>query len=479
MMSALRQTSSRIWHSPTLMTATSVLVRGLSVLLVLPLLLTRLTAAEVAVWYLFLSIISLQVLADLGFAPTFSRVIAYGMGGALRISGVRGTAAERLPSPNWALLSRIWGSMRVVYRRVTALSVVALGVLGTSALIRPVGALTDSQSAWQAWTIIVIVSGTTLWGGAYAAVLQGANEVALLRRWETASNLAAIVTSFLVLLLGGRLLALVIANQGWAAFNVMRNRVLARRVLKQLPVQPAGVDREVMDAVWGSAWRSGVGIGMARGATHASGLLLAQSLTPAALAAYLLALRFVQLIADLSQAPFYSRLPMLARMQTEGAVASLISQARRGMRMALWSFAAGAWLVAIAATPALSAIGSSVEFVRTDLWALLAMGFFVERYGAMHLQLYSTTNHIVWHIAAGIAAALNVTVSLLLLHALGAYAFALGQLAGAAGFYAWYSARLSYRAFGLQPWSFESGVAIPPTALMMVMCAGAALGWLP
>ena len=63
------------------MTWSSFLARSLSLILVVPLILTHFSTEEIALWYLFSTIIGLQMLADVGFSPTFSRIIAYGVGG--------------------------------------------------------------------------------------------------------------------------------------------------------------------------------------------------------------------------------------------------------------------------------------------------------------------------------------------------------------------------------------------------------------
>ena len=49
-------------------------------------------------WYLLSTIIGLQALADLGFAPTFTRLIAYAMGGVEHIEDFpRPCPRRRLP----------------------------------------------------------------------------------------------------------------------------------------------------------------------------------------------------------------------------------------------------------------------------------------------------------------------------------------------------------------------------------------------
>lgn len=455
-------------------------MRSLSVLLVLPLLLRRLSPPEIAVWYLLSTIITLQTLADLGFAPTFTRLIAYAMGGVERIGNVTLSVPGRLlrAEPNWPLVERIWSTMRVIYWRVTVLAVLILGVLGTWSLGRPMRALDDPTRGWIAWGIVLAVSAAMLWANAFSAYLQGLNQVALYRRWEALTSLGAILTSFAVLLLGGRLLALVAANQGWALINLVRNWQLARVVEggRFRSFGRSGLDAEVFAAAWPPAWRSGVGILLSRGVVQASGLIYAQVASAGALSTYLVALRAIQMVSDLSQAPFSSKIPLLARLRSEGRFDDQLAIARRAMRMTYWLFVAGYIAIGLSGMALFQIIGSSVAFADPRLWALLGLGFFVERYGAMHIQLYSTTNHIIWHIANGVTGIIYLAVSLLLLIPLGVYAFPVGLLAGYLGFYCWYCARYVYRTFNCGFFSFEHGVLLPPA---IVVALYASMAFLP
>ena len=79
--SVLARFGRRVFNSPVLMTWSASAARSLNLLVVLPLIVTRLEAPEIAVWYLFVTLIQLQLLADLGFSPTFVRVFAYAAGG--------------------------------------------------------------------------------------------------------------------------------------------------------------------------------------------------------------------------------------------------------------------------------------------------------------------------------------------------------------------------------------------------------------
>jgi len=67
----------------------------------------------------------------------------------------------------------------------------------------------------------------------------------------------------------------------------------------------------------------------------------------------------------------------------------------------------------------------------------------------MHLQLYSTTNHIVWHISNGITGALFMACANSA-SGLEWYAFGTAYIAAYLLFYVPYNVRLSYQACGLR-----------------------------
>ncbi len=456
----------KCWNSPTLMTWGSFLSKSLSLIVVLPLLLTKLGTAEISLWYLFMTIIGLQSIVDAGFSPTFIRVIAYVKGG-VRIGRLKECHYKDTGKFDIQTLNQVYSTMSRVYRYLGMIWASLLVVAGTIALQRPVAAVPDKGAAWFAWSVIVIASGISFQGTLYSSYLQGMNQVALVRRWETLTSLAAIITSFLVLLADGGLLGLVIANQAWLVINVARDRWLARwtenGILLKFTHQPFNM--EVFDAVWPSAWRSGLGILMSYGLIQASGIIYAQIGNAASVATYLLGLRLIQTVSQFSQAPFYSKIPLLARLYAEDRHADLLQAAKRGMTLAHWTYVSGFVGLGLAGAPILMHIGSHAPFPGGLLWSLMGLAFFLERYGAMHIQLYSTTNHIIWHIANGGMGVIYLLTSCLLLKSIGVYAFAVGMIAGYLGFYCWFAAYHSYRAFSLKFMAFEIRTSFAPSLL--------------
>lgn len=440
----------------------------LTFLIVLPLVLRKLSPEELAVWYLFGSVMALQTIADIGFAPSFSRAIAYAVSGAKSIE--QSSESQSAGEPNWTLTEKIVGTMRPVYGRLAAAAALLLAVFGTIALQRPVSRLSDPLVGWAAWALVVAAMWVSTKANLYGAYLQGVNQVARFRRWEAITLVGASLSSVVALLCGGRLLALVAVSQVWVLVAALRDRQLARTVVQGRfrSFAANSIDPTIFRQLWLRAWRSGVGIILSRGVVWSSGLIVAQYVGAAEIAAYLLALRLVQALADLASAPLYSKLPLLAGWYSAGRRADIVSVARRGMRLGFAFFVAGAVTLGIAGDWLLDVLGSSIAFPAPDLWLAMSLAFFVERYGAFHIQLYSTTNHIIWHTANGVTGTLFLAGALFLLPRQGVLAYPVAMLLSYVSFFSWYAARHTYRAFGLSFVEFERSTSLAPFAALLL-----------
>lgn len=468
---------NRLWHSPTFTTWGSLAARMLSLSVVLPLILHKFPVGDISLWLLFSTIISLQLIADMGFSQTFTRAIAYAMAGARpdELKDLRINPEKRDNThPNWDTVRAIVATMHSIYRRLMVGFFILMLPIGTLALIRPIAESSNSEAGWLAWAVVMLSTALTLWGNGYVSFLMGTENISLLRRWEIISALAAIGTSLLVLVLGGGVPALVIANQGWVIFAVIRNRWLCRKIVPaDVWAGQDGQNRAVLDAVWPSAWRSGVGVMMSYGIIQASGIIYAQIGNGVQIASYLLGLRLIQIVSQFSQAPFYSKIPSLSRFRSRGDLTQQVTLATQGMRAAHWTFALGFVMVGVLTPLLLALIGSKTPFVSHDMWLLLGAAFFFERMGAMHLQLYSVTNHIIWHIANGWTGLAMLSMGFLMYKQLGVSAFPIAMLVSHISIYCTVSMVHSYRSFALSFPRYESKVAVP--AMLFVLFSEVAL----
>ena len=472
----MRMIASRLWHSPTFTTWGSIAVRMAGVVVVLPIVLRHFGAPEVAVWQMFVSIFTVMILLDFGVAPTLSRMLSFACGGA-RLSDMANMrssvtlVAKRPTDPTVA--ASVFQVMSWLYPRLGLAVLLIVSSFGTWSLVLPISQCADPGRAWAAWGVVLVGCYAGLLSNSYAAALQGMNSIAVLRRWEVATGLAQITTTVAALSLGADILWLTVVYQVWVVFNGFRNRKLLQSLHPSLFHTGTAPRAEVLRMMWPAAWRSGVGVLLSQGIIQASGLLYAQVATAKDLAAYLLALRLITVISQFSQAPFYSKLPQLGAMQAQGQREPQLALAQRGMRLAQGMLVAGTLITAVAVPWLLQRVGSHTPFVAPGVWALMSLAFFVERFGAMHLQLYSLTNHILWHVANGVTGVLMLASAYILFPHLGLAALPTAMLLAYTVFYAAYSVRQSSHAFGFSVWRFEGRASLPAG-----LCLLAGLGML-
>lgn len=471
-----------VWQSPTLMTWTSLAIRLGGLALLLPLVLTHLSTGEVLVWQMLATIVAMVGWVDFGFSPTFARIIAFARGGGTLVGLERTMPAEARVSMQDSRAGKavemgaVLGTQQAIYLRLLGVAAVAGGVLGTAALMRPVSGLADPIEGWAAWAITALAALLTLLNTSNVAVITGFDRIAQTRRIESLVGIGQLVSTSLVVVLGGGLAAIVACYSAWTLLLFLLNRALARRMRAAESGSAAShFDPELFRLIWPAAWRSGVGILMSTGIIQGSGLVYAQFATPAAAASYLLALRLMSALSPIAQAPFYTRLPLLAKLRAEGKRGEMVRAASRGVALSHWTYVAGALGLVALGPWLLDAIGSSVRLPGEGLMTLLVLAFFAERYSAMHIQIYSLTNHIVWHIANGVTGALMIAVGLLLLPLMGASAMPAAMLAAYLGFCSWYAARLSARSLGMRLTQFDRKTMYAPAALLAAGITLAAL----
>ncbi len=458
-------------HSATTASWAAAIARLLSFGLVFPFVVTTLPEAQIALWYLFGTVMGLQLLADMGFSGVFVRFISYASGGNREFSG-RQTNPERQVGvgPDWESIGRIVASMRRVYIRLAVGWLVCMGAFGTWASVDLFASAGQCRSCWLAWTVVLLGTTVRVYGAKYSAVLLGANRVALVRYTEAATWLGASVGGVLAILLEGGLFALTAVFQLAMLLCVLALRHWAQVVEggRLWDARSALPSEIVISDAWSAAWRAGLGLAMAAGVVQGSGLVFARLGTTREVAAYLMALNVMGAAAAIARAPFYSKIPRFTRLHAQGLVSERNALAQKGMRWSHWTFVLVVYAVALLMAPTLSMLASNVEFVSQRMWALMCVGFFLERYGAMHLQLYTTTNHVLWHVANGVAGLIYIATATVTFSKIGMFAFPLAHMLGSV-FYAAYAAARSTQAFGLHLGRFELHAAAIPAFLIAAL----------
>ncbi len=465
---------NKAWNSPTLMTWLSYSTKALTLFGVLPLVLKQFSSGDVVLWYLFSTIISLQSIVDFGFRQTFSRIISYAFGGAKDINIIKtdqSVTSTSPATPNLPLLTSIVSTMKLIYNWLTVIVFIVMVIFGSWAMLKPVSDSSNVNEAWWSWVIVLLISCVSFYGKIYMNFLEGLYKIALVRRIETLTSIGSIVTSIVVLSVAPSLLNLVIVNQFWVLIVTLRDWYLCKtvdnnfysKVSAKLPF-----DKVIFGKIWQPAWRSGISGLMSVGLTNLTGLIYAQIGNTAAVASYLLALRIINQIREVSMAPFYSKLPLMAMMRVKNDLPGLLKTVTRGMFLSHFVFVIGFIFVGSFSGILIKTIHSQVQFVNQTMWIMLGIAFFIHRFGAMHIQIYLSTNHIISHIADGVSGILYVVSTLILSRYYGVYSIPIGMIIGYLGFYAWYAAHYSYRSLNANFVKFETKASLFPAVSLII-----------
>jgi O-antigen/teichoic acid export membrane protein len=420
--------------------------RVLSAGIVLPFLLRELAPGDAAFILLLSSVTSLELILPAGFTPTFSRFFGYALAGRAPANACRegfATASGRAFS-----VGEVFGTMRRVYHLLAMVSVVAGALLAACLLREPLTHTSHNVDAWWAIGFTLLGAPFSVYATAYGALLQGMGRIAQEQRWSAVFSLLGAVSLLVVLLSGGGILSLAASNFGWAILGCIRLRQGDRICFNTV----------LQTRIWPPSWRSLVGVAMSMGIIQSGGLVFAQILSAERLASFLLGLRLIGLVSEASRAPFYGKIPIFNRMFAEGNRDRLRAMIADAMRRAHVVYFFGVIGLCFLGPGALRLIGAKTPFPSRTLWLALGFAFLVERFGAMHVQVVSLSNRIIWHWANGISGIIAIAAAVLLVPYLAEASFPAGLVIGYLSCYAVVGPLLSYRTMGTRCLSFEARV---------------------
>lgn len=474
----------RVWHSPTANTWLSLGMRSISLVVVLPLVLRQFTTEEAAVWFVFSAVLAVQGILGFGFSPSFARLLSYARAGAqvddmVDLRQHRSVTARE--GVNWLSIDRLFSTMRQVFRGLAIASFLVLATAGTAAVWRSIAQTGHRTDVWLAWAVVVIGSSLSFLNLVYATFLQGMDHQVEWRRWEMMLAVGAIATSVIVLLAGGGLLALVVANQGWLVASLLAFRVLCRKLEPSRfdEIGRRNWDQVVFKVVWASAWKSGITNVMTYGLVQSTGIIQAQFGVPEEVVTYNLTLRIATVIGQVVQAPFNTKIPELARRRAIGDLAGQVTLIRRGLRLTHWSTVTATMLAAILMAYIFPLLQVRTFVFDPLLWALFGLNLIFERHGGMLHQVRNLTNQPMEHIGMGGYFVFMLTLMAVFYPFFGMYAYPAAMLGTQLLFAVWFNARIAYPVIGTSAWEFEKTVSLPPLMAQLSLCVYLAIYWVP
>ena len=462
----------RFIASPSIATWASFVFRALPLVIFPPFIFRFFTTEEAAFWFLLITLQGLQLLLESSIGLTFVRSIGYAMGGATQVLKHRSVVAlPQSKTENQDLLSSVWSVMRGMYPALGVITFILLVVMGGYSSPVLISKIPNPQEGWIC--LVLFVSGAALraYGGLHVSYLYGVGKISLLRWWEMAFWAVAVVAVIATVMLGGNLVLVTLAYQIPLLVNLFWNMFLVRKDQDSRCnfVRQKTIDWNVFNDIWPGMWRATLGVFIYLGTTQGAGLYYAQIGSVQDVAIYLFAMSLMRPMMQFAQVPFMTKLPRLAALQASGERGAQRELVQRAMLFSNFLLAlmvvSGALFLPLVAWIS----GGEVARVPLILWAIIGLASFLERVGAMHLQLYSQTNHILWHWANGGASVLFIIFAWALLPYIDMLAIPSALCLAIVLFYMPYAMWLSYRTYGFEFPAFEFKTSIVPCTLISLV----------
>lgn len=467
-----------LWNSPTFTTwlsSSSTIFYGI---VLLPIVSVNLSKEDLSVWFLLNIFSGFQMLGDLGFGSTFSRSISHAYGGAIKIN-IFENSEEQITNdklyksniPNWNLIHRLYSTTALLYFFLSIFLIIVLCILGYFSLQIPFNDLLNRNEGWYSFAIVLTAIFINFNGSKYRLFLQGINKVALIQRNQAIVNILTITSSIIVVLTTKSLIALIFIQQIGVVIMVIVLKYLSNKNFtesKPLSLTYEKIDVKLIKSIFPIAWRSWVGVLMSYGLVQVSGIIVAQYANSSQTSSYLLSIRLIDIVKNFANAPFYSKIPYMNQLFMLKDKKPLLALATQRIKYTLLILTFSMGIIILFGNYILKLINSNVNLVNNNMLIILMLAAFFERYGALHIQLLSLSNNIIWHIANSITGTLFVVFSYCLVN-LGAepvFAFSSALLVSYILFYSWYSSYKSYAFYKMNFLETEYRTTLMPIVLM-------------
>lgn len=389
--------------------------QGLSVglwLVMLPAALHYLPPAQVALWLVFVTLVALAQLLELGFQPTLARNVAFVYGGAktLRATGVEKGVGGTLDP---ALLAGLLAASRRIYRGVAAAAAAVLWLGGTAYVVAVAPPGEPTGSVVWAWLAFSGGQVLNLWFGHLNAFLHGRGDLLLANQVVVLSRLLQLVVGVTLIVFGGGLMALGLASLvGAAGGRWLAAQFVARRQADfdgAGPVPPE-VARELVGVLWHNASRYGLVMLSAFLITRANILIATSRIGLVEAADFALAVQMLLILQSLAMLPFNLALPRLNLMRAQSAEADMRQLFGRALIVSLGLFAVAAAGLVMAGPPMLRLVGSSTGLPGTWLLLALCLVVLLELNHGLCANLITTDNRVPF-VGAGLVTGIGIVLT--------------------------------------------------------------------
>ncbi|MDR2836647.1 MAG: hypothetical protein LBV69_10755, partial [Bacteroidales bacterium] len=182
-------------------------------IILMPFILHTFSSDLVGIWTVFMTIIALANLFDLGFNPTFTRSMVYVYSGAKQIQKQGLHNVDGDTSIDFSLFKGLINAMKYFYSRIGLILLTILLTAGTYYIYRILQDYSGNKTEiYIAWFILCVINSYNCYTQYYDALLKGIGKVKRINQIKVLSSFLYILVAIIMILLKFNLIAIVCAQ---------------------------------------------------------------------------------------------------------------------------------------------------------------------------------------------------------------------------------------------------------------------------
>lgn len=363
---------------------------------ILPVVLRRLSAQELGLWYVFGSMATLVQMLDFGFSPAITRNITYAWSGAKELMTEGISEASTDGQPNYSLLGNLMAASKQIYFVISMVALVALLSIG-SVYIKSL-LPSDAGQLLMAWILYAFGIFFNIYFSYWSPMLRGLGKIKEINQATLVSKMAYIVLAIIGLSLGGGLVSLaafyLLSALIFRLMSIMLFRKSMGQELDKVKPRSKGQTRDILRKIWPNARKQGIVTVGAWLTTGANTLICSSFLGLEVTSRYGLSLSLLGVINSVSNLLFSSYIPELASLKIQKGKERLVKVFSRGIAMQWVVSISGILALTFIGPPALSLIGSKSQLLPIGQLLILGIVLFLEWNHSTFATLITLSNKI-------------------------------------------------------------------------------------
>jgi O-antigen/teichoic acid export membrane protein len=408
-------------------------------ILLLPLVLRKLSAEELGMYIVLLTLVALAPVIDFGFSPTIVRFVSYAMGGAETLQP-QGFAKATTAGPNRRLLWQLFFTTQSLYRYLAIGALVLVGAWGTYMVELRVHQTPFPNVTRVAWAITLAATVFDIYSNWAVIFLRGMNEVLISVQISVVGSVVKFVVAAGLLLAGGGLISLPLGSLVGSLLQQSLARWQCRKRLGSHPLPEKMHIWQNLQVLWPNSWRLGLMTLSACLTVQANTAICLKVLGLVEFAQYGLSGQLVGAISGMAAVWTTVKWQLIGqyRAQHDHAAMQRVLWPRFWLQHLTFLVLAGGLI--LCGPLLLRWFGSGKQMLPLGWLILLTLYHFVELHLSFWVALISTENRIpfLWPGLATTAVSLGLAILLIHSTSLGIGALVLAPLLAGSLFNYWY-----------------------------------------